>query len=87
MELIRRRKREKEREALGLGNMTPSSIGGMDDNDSNAGYGDVYNRKETEEAHRRWDRGSGRDRRSGGVRDRRRERDPVDEGYYRDRRQ
>lgn len=70
MELIKRKRREKEREALGLGNITPSSTGG-DDNDMMTGYGDVYNRKETEEAHRRWDRGPRRDRRSGGFRDRR----------------
>ncbi|KAF8496588.1 hypothetical protein JB92DRAFT_2817852 [Gautieria morchelliformis] len=61
MELIRRRKREKEREALGMANMTPSSVGG-DDLDRNAGYGDVYNRQETEDAHRRRERGWGRDR-------------------------
>lgn len=61
MELIRRKKREREREALGIANMTPSSVGG-DDFDRNTGYGDVYNRKETEDAHRRRDRGWGRER-------------------------
>ncbi|KAH0589940.1 hypothetical protein J132_06358 [Termitomyces sp. J132] len=49
LELIRRKKREME------GSMTPSTVhGGVDQ-----GYGDVFNRKEVEEAHRyrerRWD--------------------------------
>ncbi|CAA7266442.1 unnamed protein product [Cyclocybe aegerita] len=51
LELIRRKKREME------GNATPSTVCG----DSASGYGDVYNRREVEEAHRhrdkRWDGG------------------------------
>ena len=61
IELVRRKKREREREALGMGNMTPSSVGG-EDVGRGGGYGDVYNRKETEEAHERRDRGWGSDR-------------------------
>ena len=49
LELIRRKKREME------GNVTPSTVF----NDS--GYGDVYNKREVQEAHRfrdrRWDSG------------------------------
>ncbi|KAF8580271.1 hypothetical protein K439DRAFT_1231550, partial [Ramaria rubella] len=55
LELIRRKKREKEREALGMANMTPSSV--ADGLDRDVGYRDVYNRQETEDAHRRRDRG------------------------------
>ncbi|KIJ56196.1 hypothetical protein M422DRAFT_23529 [Sphaerobolus stellatus SS14] len=85
MELIRRKKREKEREALGLGNMTPSTVSG-NDNDTTTGYGDVYNPRETEEAHRRWDHGSARDRTSGGQRDRGRQWDNRDgQRHYRHR--
>lgn len=51
LELIRRKKREMQ------GSETPSTVyGGLD-----GGYGDVFNRREVEEAHRgrdrRWDRG------------------------------
>lgn len=89
MDLIRRKKREREREALGMGNMTPSSVGG-NDLDRSTGYGDVYNRKETEDAHRRRDRGWGRDRGRSGDREQRRHKDHRDDhaiaGDYRDRR-
>lgn len=80
MDLIRRKKREREREALGMGNMTPSSVG-EDDLDRDAGYGDVYNRKATEDAHRRrhQDRGWGRDRGRGSYRVERRVRGGTDE--------
>ncbi|KAF8511617.1 hypothetical protein BU17DRAFT_54522 [Hysterangium stoloniferum] len=60
VELIRRRKREKDREALGMANMTPSTVGGNEADER--GYSDVYNRQETEDAHRRWDRNGARDR-------------------------
>lgn len=46
LELIRRKKREME------GNATPSTVFG----DSSDGYGDVYNRREVEEAHRHRDK-------------------------------
>ena len=46
LDLIRRKKREME------GNATPSTVFG----DSAGGYGDVYNRREVEEAHRHRDR-------------------------------
>ena len=52
MELIQRKKREME------GNSTPSTVFG----DSTGGYGDVYNRREVEEAHKHRDR-----RREGGY--------------------
>ena len=57
LELIRRKKREM------AGSETPSTVhGGMD-----GGYGDVFNRREVEEAHRhrerRWDRNDDRGRR------------------------
>ncbi|PSS37950.1 hypothetical protein PHLCEN_2v207 [Hermanssonia centrifuga] len=53
LELIRRKKREMQ------GSETPSTVyGGME-----GGYGDVYNRREVEEAHRYKDRDGGRDRR------------------------
>ncbi|KAH9943955.1 hypothetical protein B0H21DRAFT_694971 [Amylocystis lapponica] len=63
VELIRRKKREME------GSETPSTVrGGMD-----GGYGDVFNRREVEEAHRhrerRWD-GDGTGRHAGPVRTR-----------------
>ncbi|KAF8870554.1 hypothetical protein BD779DRAFT_1680987 [Infundibulicybe gibba] len=59
LELIRRKKREME------GSATPSTVhGGMEE-----GYGDVFNRREVEEAHHR------RDRRWGGGRDRGRDGD------------
>ncbi|KAF8168567.1 hypothetical protein B0H34DRAFT_793148 [Crassisporium funariophilum] len=54
LELIRRKKREME------GNATPSTVCG----DASSGYGDVFNRREVEEAHRfkdkRWDGGNRR---------------------------
>jgi len=54
LELIRRKRREME------GNATPSTVF----NDSGGGYGDVYNKREVEEAHRfrdrRWDSGNRR---------------------------
>ena len=55
LELIRRKKREREVTA------TPSSVRG----ESSSGYADVFNRREVEEAHRyrdrRWDGSSRRD--------------------------
>jgi len=87
MEVIRRRKREREREALGMGNMTPSTV--VDDDIDERGYSDVYNRQETEDAHRRWDRSGARDRGGRNVninhREYRRFSDTVDNREYRNR--
>ncbi|GJJ13081.1 hypothetical protein Clacol_007331 [Clathrus columnatus] len=55
IELIRKRQKEKEHERSGIICMTPSSV----DFDHALGYGDVYNPRETQEAHRRWDRNVG----------------------------
>lgn len=49
LELIRRKKREME------GSATPSTVFG----NSAGGYGDVYNRREVEDAHRHRDRWRG----------------------------
>jgi hypothetical protein len=46
MELIERKRRERERGGV---LDTPTSVA-----DSEGGYRDVYNRQETEDAHRRW---------------------------------
>lgn len=51
-ELIRKRQKEKESKLSGVC-MTPGTPGGG----HSLGYGDVYNPRETEEAHRRWDKG------------------------------
>lgn len=52
MELIRKRQKEKERELLGSVCMTPSTVY----SEHTSGYRDVYNPRETEEAHRQWER-------------------------------
>ncbi|KAF8639376.1 hypothetical protein AX17_001532 [Amanita inopinata Kibby_2008] len=58
--LIRRKKREM------MGSETPSTVhGGLDD--EGAGYGDVFNRKEVEEAHRERERDRRRERERGPV--------------------
>ena len=66
LELVRRRKREKEE-----GGETPSTVHGAQD----YGYGDVFNRREVEEAHR------GKARRGSGWRDEDRDRGRDRERY------